>query len=305
MNKRAKRSLKEFHTASMHRMADANTKDAPTEPLFHYTSEQALFSIIKQELLYFTSVFHMDDDEELSFGFGVSRALLKARIIKGQAITNVFLKPLAEGDDLEKIKELFCFYSVSFGQRNDPDQWARYGDSGRGVAVGFRPPFFGIEVKDSYEPDEMIYLGKVAYGEAAAERRHETVIDEALKTFRNAFQQGWLLKENDEIDFMRDLGASMYVEILWNAVNTKTDKWSAQRETRLLAVNNLKKPQRKIHNAPLRPRLELPQPKLKANIAEIIVGPQADSAAEERITEFLHVQNLANVPIIRAVHKRH
>lgn len=57
----------------------------------------------------------------------------------------------------------------------------------------------------------------------------------------------------------------MFVEILWNSVTT-TDKWSHQIETRLLAVNDLKNSHIEIKNASARPRVETPQPLLKANI---------------------------------------
>jgi hypothetical protein len=50
-------------------MARANAKDSPTQPLFHYTTEQAFYSIIQSETFWFTSIYYMDDDAELSFGF--------------------------------------------------------------------------------------------------------------------------------------------------------------------------------------------------------------------------------------------
>jgi hypothetical protein len=58
-----------FNAASVKRMARANAKDSPTQPLFHYTTEQAFYSIIQSETFWFTSIYYMDDDAELSFGF--------------------------------------------------------------------------------------------------------------------------------------------------------------------------------------------------------------------------------------------
>src|SRR5258706_13010754 len=78
------------HDASMERMAQANTADEPTEPLFHYTTENALFSIIASETLWFTSIYHMDDTEELTFGFGVERKLLQEAIASGDELTRMF-----------------------------------------------------------------------------------------------------------------------------------------------------------------------------------------------------------------------
>jgi hypothetical protein len=49
-------AVEAFHEASMKRMAQGNAADEPKEPLFHYTSEKALFSIIESEKFWFTSI---------------------------------------------------------------------------------------------------------------------------------------------------------------------------------------------------------------------------------------------------------
>jgi hypothetical protein len=46
MNKQTQKLVKKFNTSSRYRMARANAKDAPTEPLFHYTTDKALYSIL-------------------------------------------------------------------------------------------------------------------------------------------------------------------------------------------------------------------------------------------------------------------
>jgi hypothetical protein len=131
-----------FHDESMKRMAQANAADEPKEPLFHYTSESALFSIIESEKFWFTSIYHMDDKEELTFGFNVSRSLLQAAVARGDHLTRLFCEELVDEEDLKKIKTLFEFYSISFGLKDDPQQWENYGDKGRGIAIGLAPEFF-------------------------------------------------------------------------------------------------------------------------------------------------------------------
>ncbi|WP_426533025.1 hypothetical protein [Bradyrhizobium sp. McL0615] len=72
MHRRAERLAERFNQASTQRMAKGNERGAPTEPLFHYTSVAALAAIIVSETFWFTSVYHMDDDQELLFGFGMA-----------------------------------------------------------------------------------------------------------------------------------------------------------------------------------------------------------------------------------------
>ena len=120
------------------------------------------------------------------------------------------------------------------------------------------------------------------YGEANAKVRHASGIDSAISIVKEAHRAGLLVKAEDEEEFLHHLAAEMYVEILWNSVTSKADKWSHQCETRLLAVNDLRNPKLEIHNAEERPRVELPQPLLKKNVVEVMLGPKADDAAKAR-----------------------
>jgi hypothetical protein len=100
-----------------------------------------------------------------------------------------------------------------------------------------------------------------------------------MQTIKQAHKQCLLIKAEDEEAFLHLIAAYMYVEILWNSVTSKSDKWAHQLEMRLLAVNDLKNPGIEIKNAPARPRVEIPQPLLKANITEVMMGPKADDVA--------------------------
>jgi hypothetical protein len=119
-------------------------------------------------------------------------------------------------------------------------------------------------------------------------------------TVKEAYRTGLLLKAEDEEEFLHHMAAEMYVEILWNSVISKADKWSHQCETRLLAVNDLRNPKLEIHNADKRPRVELPQPLLKKNIVEVMLGPKADDAMKVRVRSFLDENQLSHVPVTAA-----
>lgn len=296
MNREAQKLVNKFNAASIKRMARANAKDAPTQALFHYTTEQALYSIIQSETFWFTSIYYMDDDAELSFGFRISHDLLAAAMQREDIFAKTFLKPLVEDYKFERIRSRFEFYSVSFGQKDDAQQWNDYAAGGRGVAIGLAPQFFALFNAKDPKPEEITFLGKVFYGETDAKVRHAGVIDSAIWTVKEAYRTGLLLKAEDEQEFLHHMAAEMYVEILWNSVTSKADKWSHQCETRLLAVNDLKNPQLQIHN-PLRPRVELPQPLLRKNIVEVMLGPKTDDAAKVRVRIFLDENQLPHVPV--------
>jgi hypothetical protein len=300
MHLRAKKLADKFEGASVRRMAQGNERGAPTEPLFHYTTADALLAIIGSETFWFTSVYHMDDDQELSFGFGISHSLLSAAMEREDLHVKTFLKPLVEDVGFDRIKKRFEFYSASFGQKDDPLQWTDYADGGKGVALGLAPKFFSIVKSGDFKPEEKIFLGKVEYGEPSAKIRHAAVVDSAVETVKQVYKQGLLLKAEDEEAFLHLMAAEMYVEILWNSVTTKADKWSHQAETRFLAVNDLKNPGIEIKNAPKRPRVEIPQPLLKANITEIMMGPKADDVTRTKVRQFLDDNGLEKIPVTSA-----
>jgi hypothetical protein len=107
-----------------------------------------------------------------------------------------------------------------------------------------------------------------------------------------------VIKDGQEAKlFFQHIAAEMRVETLWNSVTTKDNSWSHQNETRLLALNNLKDPHLTIHNATVKPRLELPQPLLKQSLTEIMIGPNADAGAEIRVRAFLDRNRLSHVPV--------
>jgi hypothetical protein len=292
-----------FQDAIDQRMAEANGANQPKQPLFHYTSTPSLMAIVTSEQFWLTSIFHMDDTEELKFGFNVSRSLLQEAMASKVGLTRAFCQVLLKAFDAQRIKELIAFYSISFGLRDDTQQWNRYAAEGRGVALGLKPKFFSpvpFEDPDNPKPEEELFYGKVSYGEAEARARHSVVINGAFDLIDRAQTAGWLRTEEEGDTFCQHLAATMYTEILWNCVTTKDSSWSHQNETRILARNFLKKPRLPIVNAETRPRVELPQPLLRVSIAEVMIGLKAEAGALTRMRKFLVSRGLANVPVTRA-----
>lgn len=303
LNEKVETALDAFQRACDHRMAEANAANAPKEPLFHYTNETALFSIIDTEQLWFTSIYHMDDPEELNFGFTVAYELFKEPAERSKGLARAFCRELGQDGEREKIKELIAFYSVSFGLRDIGQQWTDYAEHGRGVAFGLAPEFFRpvpFEDPENPKPEEVIFYGKVSYGRDDGRARHARVVDSALALIEQVQRRKWLRSGEEAATFCRHLEASMYTEILWNCATTKDTKWSHQKEMRLLARNFLKKPTLPIKNADVRPRVELNQPRLKQSLVEVMVGPKADEGAFQRVRDGLSARGLVHVPVSKS-----
>lgn len=202
LNPKVEAALDAFQHACDLRMATANAANEPTEPLFHYTSEKAVISIVNSQQFWFSSIFHMDDKVELTFGYEILRTLLNERRPIMTGLARTFCEGFLAGDDLKRINELIAFYSVSFGLRDQTEQWADYGDAGAGAALGFTPNFFSPKpFKDPSNPapEEKIFYGKVDYGEATARVRHSKVIEAAFSLINQIRAAGWLCTEPGDI----------------------------------------------------------------------------------------------------------
>jgi hypothetical protein len=105
-------ALDRLQSACDHRMAAAKDAQAPKEAVYHYTNEKALFSILDSGQFWFTSIYHMDDPEELNFGFGVARGSFDEAGRRCKGLARQFFRSLAEDADRKQIRELIAFYSV-------------------------------------------------------------------------------------------------------------------------------------------------------------------------------------------------
>jgi hypothetical protein len=302
-NQQIESAILAFQAECDGRMANTNAANQPKQPLFHYTNEEALSSIVASQLFWFGSIYHMDDTEELSFGFNTARALLTEAAASTAGLKRAFCEGCLEGDDLANIKKKMECYSISFGLRDVSQQWKKYAAGGRGVAFGLAPVFFVPQpFKDpqNSKPEEVIFFGKVVYGDTNVRATHKTVIDAALALVDKATKSGWLRTGQDTEAFCRMLATVMYTEILWNAITTKEDKWSHQNETRLLARNFFPSPGLLINGPEEKPHVEIEQPLLQSSMVEVMVGPEADSGAAERVQTILGSHGMQNVAVTRA-----
>ena len=284
------------------RITQANVAEQPTDILFHYTNESALSEIIGTNLFWLTSIYHMDDPNELSFGVNVCRSIFKSLSKSGSQFAKIFCEPFLEKGFVNELKAAVEFYSFSFGKKDDEQQWEDYADNGRGISFGLAPSFFRPANIERPKPEDYIFVGKVAYGEKSANSRHATVIRSAIEIIDRAFRLGTIKGGLEAQAFFRRMAAEMYVELTWNCVTTKSEDWSHQNEIRLLALNRLKQPHLKIHNSLARPRVEIPQPLLRRSLREILVGPKSDAGMEERVCKLLQTYGIPEVEVKRSAH---
>jgi hypothetical protein len=105
--------------------------------LYHYTTQEGLLGILKEQKLRVSSILHLNDAAEFNYTVGLVRTNLKLRLEKknepDRPIFNDVLKGLRE---LEKRNQ----FVGSFSERGDSlSQWRAYAGNGIGFSLGFEP----------------------------------------------------------------------------------------------------------------------------------------------------------------------
>jgi hypothetical protein len=123
----------------------ANVSDAPTDPLYHYTDAAGLLGIVKNQEIWFSNIFHLNDSDELSYGLGMALDILHK--ISNDS-NNRFLTgfcQIFERFITHKYGNIFGFYVASFSRaKDDLGQWRAYAADGKGFALGLAPRLFHV-----------------------------------------------------------------------------------------------------------------------------------------------------------------
>jgi hypothetical protein len=202
------------------------------------------------------------------------------------------------------------FYTASFtAQRDDPGQWERYGDHGRGVAIGFSPSMFGIIDATGLQPHEMSFVGPVLYDWAAIFARHEVAIRAAAASFLIAAEQHPYVMADiaNGLPFMDRLAKELIASpLIWNCITSKEHSpWASEREIRLIVMGQtenlasyVRYRQRETERVPYiaHPfRVRAP-----GAVHEIVIGPDAGDEAEAEVARMVREFSVGGVRIARS-----
>lgn len=283
---------KEFDSWSQAQLLTEQNASTPTEALYHYTSEAALKSILTHQALWCFEHQHQKDRGEFKYSLAIARRVIAEVGNSDDGPTRHFCTCLLDLLDNNSFTDTFEFYLFSLSRhRDDPQQWRDYGSWGCGYAIGFAPRLFEPTQKDLNEQaNENVHVGRVLYGDAETEARHQRVIEAAAKiTSRVAWANRALpnvVKPSDYLVAMaREVIAS---QLVWNCLTAKHAQFQNEREIRYIIMNVRAKfdAHRKFFKN--RPYVETPLPlKEQGTIVKILVGPRAPKAAELSIRNFL------------------
>jgi hypothetical protein len=194
-------------------------------PLYHYTGLNALRGIIGTESVWCTDYRHMNDESELSHGVEVAQDVLARLAAEADDRVGLFSECVGGLLDIKNFDGNLDFYTASFtAQRDDPGQWKRYGDEGRGVAIGVSPSMFGLVDAAGLQPHEISFVGPVLYDRAAIFARHDAAIRTAATIFKATADRhpDIMADKANGLPFMDRLAKELIASpLIWNCITSK------------------------------------------------------------------------------------
>ncbi|MBA0885031.1 DUF2971 domain-containing protein [Flavobacterium undicola] len=190
--------------------------------LYHYTSLESLESMIKSQSIRASSIFLMNDPNELIFG--------------QEKTTDKFIQPLSS-----KLKQLyerqsinnFSAFVFSLSELNDDmNQWEKYGDKHKGVRIGFTPKNL---LEFWYKIDSIdVFLVPVIYHDNNSKylAPYGTIFNEMKSSFISDINNHYANKEIshselNELQFFCSVISSMI----------KRKEWSSEKEWRIICIS--------------------------------------------------------------------
>jgi hypothetical protein len=279
-------------------------------PLYHYTGLNALWGIIGTESVWCTDYRHMNDKNELSHGVEVAQDVLARLATEADNRVGLFCQWVGDLLDIRNFDGNLDFYTASFtAQRDDPRQWARYGDEGRGVAIGFSPSMFGLVDATGLQPHEISFVGPVLYDRAAIFARHDAAIRAAATIFKAAADRHpeIMADKANGLPFMDRLAKELIASpLIWNCITSKEHaRWAREREIRLIVMGqteNLASYVRYRQRAAERVPYVAHSFRIRGPGAlhEIVIGPAAGDEAKAEVAQMLLKFGVGGVRIVRS-----
>jgi Protein of unknown function (DUF2971) len=285
-------AVRAYNSASRVRLRNAEVRNAPTAPLYHYTSRGGLEGIIAAQQIWFTHYQHLNDDTELQFGMDVAKATLSEIGVRAPK-ASIFCNMVTDLFSAENVNTAFGFYVASFSRnRDDLHQWRKYGQNGQGFAIGLAPKLFAIEETPDRQPHENVFVSPVTYGADAGRLLHLPAIESAVRiVLETVNRKAKAMSDiNRGMPFFREMATSLLAsELILNSLIVKHMSWAPEDEVRLFILGENAKlaPYVSMRSRSMETALFVPYIKSQmplhqiGSIVEIVIGPDAPSDAED------------------------
>ena len=214
----------------------------PTAPLYHYTREPNLESILESQCLWCFSHADQSDKKEFSYSLQLAMDELDRIARAGIPFADEFARctlDLVKNNDLTKI---FGFYLFSLSESRDLEsQWKKYAENGTGYQLGFAPSLFQPDDPLSGHADRNALLGKLIYGDADSSLAHRDILDKAAEIAARigaAHAGSIFASERVHSDYINGMAKEVIArQLVWRSIVSKREKYRTEAERRFVIMN--------------------------------------------------------------------
>lgn len=274
-------------------------------PLYHYTSMAGLVGILEKKSIWFTSMFHLNDPTELRYGIEVACSVLEQEAQNGDDSIKFFCTRITE-TLRSQVSKRFGYYIACFSQDSDElGQWRAYADDGRGVAIGLNPRLFqgSRSSPASPKPNETFYSARVVYERNQLESELRDPIQKAISVIEATRSKKLISSEKEGFAFYGEIFVSLTAPLLMACATSKHRAYSAEREVRLIMMNDKERLapyiSTRIRRSELVPYITSPFLERASDVTEIVIGPAATADTEDAIQSLLLSLKI-DVPVRRS-----
>lgn len=270
--------------------------DEKLDVFYHYTSMEALVSIIESDAIWLSDYSYLNDKTELVHGVKVVSSVISEFLSSGVTEVQGALLQAWSEKALAPLPRV-CVASFS-GDGDSLSQWRAYGN----VAIGFVPHKIGIHANQSQ-------LGVVRYEPEIQKQLAQVYVSHCLQAYA-------LDVENNALERIPDV-YHRFGQVLELVSFFKAPSFRDEREYRLVYVEHPElfedgtfgerppkhfrvKGGRIYSHIVSSEMFPFPDHKWPLGICEVVLGPESDDLMELGVREFLDENGLQDVPIIRS-----
>lgn len=298
-----RQAIANYDSWSRNHLEAGDLNNKITAPLYHYTDANGLKSIVEGETIYFTSYGHLNDPGEITFGIGVTTALLEEIGQQNDKRIKLFCDMLIDLFTHDNMRTAFGFFIASFSRDGDDlGQWRAYGDNGRGFALGIAPEVFQAKAGRQADPTNNYVVLPVVYGVDEGRAlllpgiaKVVEQVAEILTSEADAMQD-----PNVGMPFFDEMAKALIAsELVLYSMTIKHEAYRHEREVRLALVGQTNHLASKVLTCTRRseivPYIAVKMPLAAPDsIAEVVVGPAASPNSEDSVKSLLpHLRSVS------------
>jgi hypothetical protein len=296
---------REFVAWSREQLLREQAESTPTVPLYHYTDETALRSILRLQKFWCFSHEQQTDPQEFEYALEVALRVLTEVSRSDDFFVHALAECLLDMLRVNKLSGPFEFYLFSVSRHRDHGpQWKAYGRDGKGFALGLSPALFQADKEYvDEEANKNLHIGRVVYGDGPTAERHRLTITRAAEiTSKVGHAHKEAVRAHGIVPYLQAMAHELLAShVIWNCLTAKETRFEDEREVRgiILNVRNKFEPYRRSHGGRNYIEHEMPL-KAPGSIAEILVGPDAPPDAEARMRAILRAEGYSDaIPVQR------